>query len=138
MQLTSFQLDAAVVAIRTVLPLEYPADAILRRFFRENPMLGAQDRAFIAETVFGILRHRFFLESLAEVTTPRSLVLAYQVKFQGMNLRELASFTNEVEAKWLSEIKAIQTDLLPLSVQAEFPGWLVEKITAAYAGCRYP
>ena len=60
MQLTSFQLDAAVVAIRTVLPLEYPADAILRRFFRENPMLGAQDRAFIAETVFGILRHRFF------------------------------------------------------------------------------
>ncbi len=128
MQLTSFQLDAAVVAIRTVLPLEYPADAILRRFFRENPMLGAQDRAFIAETVFGILRHRFFLESLAEVTTPRSLVLAYQVKFQGMNLRELASFTSEVEAKWLSEIKAIQTDLLPLSVQAEFPEWLVEKL----------
>jgi len=128
MQLTPFQLDAAVVAIRTVLPLEYPADAILRRFFRENPMLGAQDRAFIAETVFGILRHRFFLESLAEVTTPRSLVLAYQVKFQGMNLRELASFTNEVEAKWLSEIKAIQTDLLPPSVQAEFPVWLVEKL----------
>jgi 16S rRNA (cytosine967-C5)-methyltransferase len=36
----------------------------MRRFFRENPMLGGQDRAFIAETVFGILRHRFFLESL--------------------------------------------------------------------------
>ena len=128
MQLIPFQLDAVVTAIRTVLPLEYPADAILRRFFRENPMLGAQDRAFIAETVFGILRHRFFLESLAELTTPRSLVLAYLVKFQGMNLRELASLTSEAEAKWLSEIKAIQSDSLSLSVQAEFPEWLVEKL----------
>lgn len=128
MQLTSFQLDAAVVAIRTVLPLEYPADAILRRFFRENPMLGAQDRAFIAETVFGILRHRFFLESLAELATPRSLVLAYLVKFQGMNLRELVSFISETETKWLSEIKAIQSASLPLAIQAEFPQWLVEKL----------
>jgi 16S rRNA (cytosine967-C5)-methyltransferase len=128
MQLTSFQLDAAVVAIRTVLPLEYPADAIMRRFFRENPMLGAQDRAFIAETVFGILRHRFFLESLTELTTPRSLVLAYLVKFQGMNLRELASFISETETKWLSEIKAIQSASLPLAIQAEFPQWLVEKL----------
>lgn len=128
MQFTPFQLDAAVVAIRTVLPLEYPADAILRRFFRENPMLGVQDRAFIAETVFGILRHRFLLESLTKLTTPRLLVLAYLVKFQGMNLRELAPFISETETKWLSEIKAIQTDLLPLSVQAEFPEWLVEKL----------
>ena len=63
MQLTPFQLDAAIVALRTVLPLDYPADAILRRFFRENPMLGGQDRALIAETVFGILRHRSFLKA---------------------------------------------------------------------------
>lgn len=128
MQLTPSQLDTTVVAIRTVLPLAYPADAILRRFFRENRMLGAQDRAFIAETVFGILRHRFFLESLTKLITPRALVLAYLVKFQGMNLRELASFTSEAEEKWLSEIKAVQSDSLPLSVRAEFPEWLVEKL----------
>ncbi len=128
MQFTPFQLDAAVVALRTILPLEYPADAILRNFFRENPMLGAQDRAFIAETVFGILRHRFFLENLTKLITPRALVLAYLVKFHGMNLRELVSLISETETKWLSEIKAIQADLLPLSVQAEFPEWLVEKL----------
>lgn len=128
MQLTPFQLDAAVVALRTVLPLEYPADGILRHFFRENPLLGGQDRAFIAETVFGILRHRFFLESLTERITPRSLVLAYQVKFNGMNLRELAPLISESETKWLSEIKAIKLDTLPLAIQAEFPEWLVEKL----------
>jgi len=128
MQLTPFQLDSAIVALRTVLPLEYPADGILRHFFRENPLLGGQDRAFIAETVFGILRHRFFLESLTELTTPRSLVLAYLVKFHGMNLRELAPLISESETKWLSEIKAIKLDMLPLAIQAEFPEWLVEKL----------
>ena len=128
MQLTPFQLDAVVVALRTVLPLEYPADGILRHFFRENPLLGGQDRAFIAETVFGILRHRFFLESLTERITPRSLVLAYLVKFSGMNLRELTLLISESETKWLAEIKAIKLETLPLAIQAEFPEWLVEKL----------
>jgi len=128
MQLTPFQLDSAIIALRTVLPLEYPADGILRHFFRENPLLGGQDRAFIAETVFGILRHRFFLESLTERITPRSLVLAYLVKFNGMNLRELTSLISESETKWLAEIKAIKLETLPLAIQAEFPEWLVEKL----------
>lgn len=128
MQLTPFQLDSSIVALRTVLPLEYPADGILRHFFRENPLLGGQARAFIAETVFGILRHRFFLESLTERITPRSLVLAYLVKFNGMNLRELTSIISESETKWLAEIKAIKLETLPLAIQAEFPEWLVEKL----------
>jgi 16S rRNA (cytosine967-C5)-methyltransferase len=128
MHLTPFQLDAAIAAMRTVLPLEYPADTILRHFFRDNPMLGAQDRAFIAETVFGILRHRFFLESLIKLLTPRALVLAYLVKFQGMNLRELTPLISETEVKWLAEIKASKPDTQPLAIRAEFPQWLVEKL----------
>lgn len=128
MRLTPSQLDAAVVATRVVIPLEYPADAILRRYFQDNPMLGAQDRALIAETVFGILRHRFFLESLAKLPTPRALVLAYFVKFQGTNLRELVPLVSETEAKWLTEIKALKPEAFPLPVQAEFPVWLVEKL----------
>ncbi|MBL8497398.1 methyltransferase domain-containing protein [Nitrosomonas sp. JL21] len=128
MHLTSFQLDAAITAIRAVLPLEYPADAILRRFFKENAALGAHDRAFIAESVFGVLRHRFFLESLVPRSTPRALVLAHLVKFEGMNLRELASLTNETEIKWLADIKAIHVSSRSLPVQAEFPEWLMEKL----------
>ena len=93
-------------------------------------MLGAQDRAVIAETVFGILRHRFFLESLTELPTPRALVLAYLAKFQGINLRELAPLVSETEASWLTEIKAVKVDTLPLAIQAEFPAWLVEKLQA--------
>ena len=128
MHLTHPQLDAAVAAMRAVLPLEYLADAILRRFFQDNHMLGAQDRAFIAETVFGILRHRFFLESLAKQVTPRALLLAFLVKFQGMNLRELTPLISEKEVKWLAEIKASKPDASPLAIRAEFPAWLVEKL----------
>lgn len=91
-------------------------------------MLGAQDRALIAETVFGILRHRFFLESLSKQTTPRALVLAYLVKFQGMNLREFSGMISEAETKWLAEIKAIKPDAASLEIRAEFPEWLVKKL----------
>ena len=127
MRLTPAHLDMATAALRAVLPLEHPADSILRHFFRENPMLGANDRAFIAETVFGILRHRFFLECVA-ATTPRSLLLAYLAKFQGMNLRELVPLVSEAEAKWLSGIKAATPKSEPLIIQAELPEWLVEKL----------
>src|SRR6476661_4564913 len=107
MRLTPAHLDMAIAALRAVLPLEHPADSILRHFFRENPKLGASDRAFIAEAIFGILRHRFFLECVAGTSTPRSLLLVYLVKFQGMNLRELIALVSEAEAKWLAGIKAV-------------------------------
>ena len=60
MRLIPKHLDMAAAAIRVVLPLEYPADGILRRFFRDHHLLGVQERAFVAETVFGLLRHRLF------------------------------------------------------------------------------
>jgi 16S rRNA (cytosine967-C5)-methyltransferase len=128
MRLTPAHLDTTTAALRAVLPLEHPADSILRRFFRENPKLGAGDRAFIAEAIFGILRHRFFLECLTSTSTPRSLLLAYLAKFQGMNLRELAALVSEAEAKWLAGIKAVTAESQPLAVRAEFPQWLIEKL----------
>lgn len=128
MQLFPARLSATATAIRTVLPMKYPADSVLRHFFRDNPTLGANDRAFIAEAVFGILRHKFYLECVTEITTPRALLLAYLAKFQGMNLRELTPHITEAETKWLTRIKAITLESQPLAVQAEFPVWLTEKL----------
>ncbi len=128
MQLISAQLSAATTAIRTVLTMEYPADAVLRRFFRENPLLGANDRAFVAETVFGILRHKYYLECLMDLVTPRALLFAYLAKFQGVHLRELTPHVSESEVKWLTQIKSVSVSTQPLPVQAEFPVWLVEKL----------
>lgn len=128
MHLIPSQLDKTVAAIRALLPLEFPADAILRRFFKENPKLGANDRAFIAETTFGILRHRLFLEHNVEPKTPRSLLLAYLFRFQGFNLNQLKVWASESEMKWLPAIKAIRMDTQPFALQAELPDWLLEKL----------
>lgn len=128
MRLTPVHLEMATTALRAVLPLEYPADSTLRRFFREHRMLGGNDREFAAESVFGILRHRRFLDSLCGIPTPRSLLLAYLARFGRMNLRELLPLVTEAEAKWLAQVKKADPAAQPLAVQAEFPDWLVDRL----------
>ena len=128
MRLTLDQLDMAIAALRAVQRLVHPADGVLKHFFRDNSKLGVNDRAFITETVFGVLRHFFSLEYIVGNTTPRSLLLAYLVKFRGTNLRELMPFVSETEVKWLAEIKAVKLESQSLAIRSEFPEWLVEKM----------
>ena len=130
MRLTLHQVDMAIAALRAVLQLKGPADGVLRNFFRENHKLGVNDRSFIADTVFGVLRHFFSLKYITGTTTPRPLFLAYLVKFRGINLRELMPFITETEIKWLVKIKAVRLDSLPSAIRTELPEWLVEKIQA--------
>lgn len=130
MPLTAEQLSLLIAGTRKVLPLQAPADVLLSQYFRDHPQLGQNDRAAIAETVFGILRHRFFLESQFEKATAREMVIAYLTRFQGINLREIQPLIREVEAKWIPRIKATPLATLPLSIQAELPPWLVEKLQA--------
>ncbi len=123
----------AIAALRHVLPLAHQADALLRRHFQEHPKLGAKDRAFVAETVFGVLRHRITLEHLAPRPAPRILVLAYLARFQGFNLRQLTPLTDEADTGWLAKLKGVPADTLPLEARAEFPGWLLEKLRSIMA-----
>ena len=59
------RLDEAASALSRVLTFEYPADAVLSRYFRDRLALGQQDRAFVAESVFGVLRRKLLLEQPA-------------------------------------------------------------------------
>ena len=43
-----------------------PADQIASSFFRQKHYLGARDRRFISEKLFGMIRHRRFIEALLE------------------------------------------------------------------------
>ena len=43
-----------------------PPDHIVSDFFKSKKYLGSHDRRFISETVFGMIRHRRFLEALLE------------------------------------------------------------------------
>jgi 16S rRNA (cytosine967-C5)-methyltransferase len=41
-----------------------PADRVVDRFFRSRRYLGSKDRRFIAEAVYGMLRHRLLIENI--------------------------------------------------------------------------
>jgi len=134
MLLTEYRLDLVVQALRTILPLEHPADTSLRYFFQRE-RIGSNERELVAETVFGVLRHRLFLEhacadtaSPAEQATPRRMALAYWIRFGGYNLREITPLLKRDEGDWLGKIKGIQLGDLSLSIQAELPAWLVERL----------
>ncbi len=133
MLITEYRLDLVILALRTILPLEHPADTALRYFFK-NERIGSRERALIAETVFGVLRHRLLLEIACQGNaTPRRLALAYLVKFGGYNLREIEPVLKRDEKDWLAIAKGTKYDDQPLSIQAELPDWIVGKMRASYS-----
>jgi 16S rRNA (cytosine967-C5)-methyltransferase len=132
MLLTEYRLDLVIQALRTALKMEHPADAVLRYFFQAE-RIGSNERSLVAETLFGVLRHRLFLEHGCTLgdkgqATARRMALAYWVKFGGYNLRELEPLLKAKEAEWLGNVKSINVNDLPLSIQAELPDWIVEKL----------
>ncbi len=131
MLITEYRLELVVLAMRKVLPLAHPADTALRYFFQAE-RLGSNERALIAETVFGVLRHRLLLEAACgEQVSWRRLALGYLARFGGYNLRELEPILKRDEKEWLATVKGFRSD--SLSIQAELPEWLVEKLRAHYA-----
>ncbi|MDP2806245.1 MAG: RsmB/NOP family class I SAM-dependent RNA methyltransferase [Gallionellaceae bacterium] len=136
MLITEYRLDLVAQALRAILPLVHPADAALRHFFQAE-RIGSNERALVAETVFGVLRHRLFLEhacttpeNTVNKATPRRMALAFWVRFGGYNVRELTPLLKATEAEWLGQVKGMQLGDLPLSIQAELPDWIIEKLRA--------
>jgi 16S rRNA (cytosine967-C5)-methyltransferase len=130
MQLTAGMMQAATAAVDLALPLVHPADAVLRSFFSNDRSLGQRDRAFIAETVFSVLRHKRLLEQLAARPTPRRLVCAALIKIQGYSLGQLDAFLAGSERDWALELKTADIDTLPVAVKLSLPDWLYERLVA--------
>lgn len=133
MLITEYRLELLILALRTILPLEHPADTTLRYFFK-NERIGSNERALVAETTFGVLRHRLLLEvACAGNATPRRMALAFLVKFGGYNLREIDPVLKRDEREWLAIAKGTNYENQSLSVQAELPDWLIEKMQVTYS-----
>jgi 16S rRNA (cytosine967-C5)-methyltransferase len=127
----------AAVVLSNLLDFNSPADAKLGEFFRNNRDLGTKDRAFVAESVYGVLRRLRFLSTVTanEENDPddaRKLILAWLLRVQGMSIRELESVLNEQQKEWAHTIKAKSTENLPLAVQADVRDWLWDKLVAQY------
>ncbi|MFC4160030.1 RsmB/NOP family class I SAM-dependent RNA methyltransferase [Chitinimonas lacunae] len=121
-----------IEALRQVLPLDIPADVAMSRFFRDRPKLGSHDRGFIAESVFGVLRHKRQLDRIcAPEATPKRLLLAFLARRGGLNLREFEAVTNEQERQWLGQVKGFKAEQFSLGETAELPDWVVAELAAA-------
>ena len=126
---------AATAAVDLVLPMTHPADAVLRDFFSTHRELGSHDRAFVAETVFAVLRHKRLLEHLLKQlevqATPRKLVLAALIKQQGHSLSQLDPVFKEGDREWAGKLKAAEVESLPPAVRLSLPDWVYDRIVEA-------
>ncbi len=120
-----------------VLSFEHPADAVLSRYFRENRDLGQRDRAFIAETVYGIVRRLRWLHRLTGCSatphpTPRQLLLAWLARGEGWTTHRFEAATLAAEREWIGTVKAATLDEGSLAERADFPDWLVERLLTTH------
>ena len=58
MRLARGTLEHAAIVLARLLEFSAPADETLSRYFRAEPGLGRQERGFIAEAGFAVLRRR--------------------------------------------------------------------------------
>jgi len=121
----------AVTALAELLKFARPADQALSAYFRSHRNLGQQDRAFIAETVFAVLRRKRSLEAAAGSAAPRDLVVAALVRVFGLSGRAFEA-ANAEDAALASRLKAAPAPQLAAAVQADLPDWLWQRLAAEY------
>jgi len=122
-------LAQAARVLTTILEFSGPADETLSRYFREHHELGQQERAFVAEAVFTVLRRRRSLEAAAGAASPEALIAAAAMRVLGLSGRALDGLVDEQLAR---RIKGWRPEALPAAVRADLPDWLWDKLAADY------
>ena len=129
MRLTRALLANAGAALAEALRFAAPADEVLSRHFRSHRELGQQDRAFVAEAVFAVLRRKRSLEAAAGSAAPQALLAAALLRVMGLSGRMLDGLVDE---SLLNTIRAARGDHLSAAVRAELPDWLFERLVAQH------
>jgi 16S rRNA (cytosine967-C5)-methyltransferase len=117
----------AEAALTAVLAFAGPADELLSRYFRAHRQLGQQERAFVAEAVFAVLRRKRSLEAAAQSSEPRSLLLAALLRILGFSARALQGLGDDA---LLARLRAPRGEALADAVRADLPDWLWERLVA--------
>lgn len=123
----------AEAVLGQLLRFDHPADAVVSRYFREHRQLGHADRAFVAETVFAVLRRGRSLEArCGEPITDRKLLLVALAVTRGWSQRELAPVLRASEEEWLAAAKAMpEADFAP-AIRCDLPDWLYNRLEAQF------
>jgi 16S rRNA (cytosine967-C5)-methyltransferase len=115
--------------LSSLLEFSGPADEALSRYFREHPQLGQQERAFVAEAAFAVLRRKRSLEAAAGSAAPDALVTAAAMRVLGLSARALEGLIDEPLAR---AIKSFRTEGLAPAVRVDLPDWLWGRLAAEH------
>jgi 16S rRNA (cytosine967-C5)-methyltransferase len=118
------QLARAEALLAELLSGSGPADAAVSRYFRAHRNLGQQDRAFVAETVYAVLRRRRSLAAAAGSEAPRALAIAALARVNGLSGRALDDLLRPEERPMVASLRAAKSDTFPAAVRADLPDWL--------------
>ncbi len=127
------QLARAETLLAELLSTSGPADAAVSRYFRAHRNLGQQDRGFVAETVYAVLRRRRSLEAAAQSGAPRDLAIAALVRVRGLSGRALKGALRDGEEILVSRVKAAKAGDFPPAVRADLPDWLWQRLVVVHA-----
>ena len=123
----------AEAVLGQLLRFEYPADAVVSRYFRDHHQLGHADRAFVAETVFAVLRRGRSIEArCAGRFSDRARLLVALAVTRGWSQRELAPVLKSSEEDWLAAAKAMTGADFGPAVRCDLPDWLYEALAAQF------
>lgn len=125
------------VLLNQMLTFEAPADAKLGEFFRQHRELGTKDRAWVAETAYGVLRRYRYLSAITAEDAQshedtRKLILAWLIKVEGKSIRELEDMLDERQKEWAVQIKSTSSEGFAPAVMADVRDWFWDKLVEQY------
>ncbi|MDZ7361661.1 MAG: RsmB/NOP family class I SAM-dependent RNA methyltransferase [candidate division KSB1 bacterium] len=114
-----------------------PADHLIDTFFRQRRYLGSHDRRELAESVYGVLRHRrrlqFYIGKVKPdaVNQPAWLFAAYKLHFEKTPPETVQAYSLQLSPSEIFDLATL--DLVDfgrqnLGLRTSFPEWLVEKL----------
>lgn len=125
MRVTRALLAHACGAVSRMARFDAPADQLLSRYFRDHRGLGQNERAFVAETAFAVLRRKRSLEAAAGSAAPQALVAAALLRVLGFSARALEGLVDE---ELLTRIREARSAELPAAVRVDLPDWLWDRL----------
>lgn len=123
----------AEAVLNQLLRFDYPADAVVSHYFRDHRELGHADRAFVAETVFAVLRRGRSLEArCAGQLSDRRLLLVALAVTRNWTQRELAPVLKASEEEWLAAAKSMPDSEFSPAVRCDLPDWLYSALETQF------
>lgn len=126
MMMRPAHLQRAAELLRLILTNATPADKRIDAYFRAHREMGSHDRGYVAEIVYGCLRHKRVLDHLRDALDDsedtEDTVALYLLLYGGFSLRALQNLDTRGQVTALAEsARKLDPDALPGAVRANLP-----------------